>query len=297
MSKPGPVFEIVDDLPKNNITVLALKSLDSFVPGQWENLTGFEDTIKAVARTDDQQRIQQIGDRAIHLYNDKDQGYQTAIWLYQTVDNTDKALGMAAAANKIGEKINFLGFLNKVTPKADRAQAIDLGLKLVVEVVAFCQVNGLPGDSLGDFVKALGNYEKENLMRMAALVCLDGVVPLGPDVARKVKDLLAQASPKELEKNDTYQRIKDYIPGGKSDEQLGFIDKSVASVQDWIDDFVKQRDLTPEKITANLSNFIEFSDDKLDYLAAFLDVTTNYFEHTGTQSMARRLIRRAMAEI
>jgi hypothetical protein len=39
------------------------------------------------------------------------------------------------------------------------------------------------------------------------------------------------------------------------------------------------------------------SDSKLDYLAAFLDVTTNYYEHTGTQTLARRLIERAYAEI
>jgi len=32
-------------------------------------------------------------------------------------------------------------------------------------------------------------------------------------------------------------------------------------------------------------------------LAAFLDMTTNYYEHTGTQTIARRLINRAYAEI
>jgi hypothetical protein len=46
-----------------------------------------------------------------------------------------------------------------------------------------------------------------------------------------------------------------------------------------------------------LSGFLEFADDKLDYVAAFLDVSTNYYEHTGTQTLARRLIERALAEI
>jgi len=46
----------------------------------------------------------------------------------------------------------------------------------------------------------------------------------------------------------------------------------------------------------NLQRFVEVADDKLDYLGAFLDVTTNY-EHTGTQTLARRLIERAVAEI
>jgi len=42
---------------------------------------------------------------------------------------------------------------------------------------------------------------------------------------------------------------------------------------------------------------VDIADDKLDYVAAFLDMTTNYFEHTGTQSVARRLIERAASEI
>jgi hypothetical protein len=297
MSKTKPIFELVDELPSDNLTIITLRALDFVVPGEWQNLVGFENTIKTVARTDDQERIQKIGERAIHLYNDRSQGYQTATWLYQTVDNTDKALGAAAMANKVGQKINFLGFLQNITPKADRAQAIDLSLKMVVEVVAFCQVNGLPGDSIGDFVKALGNYEGESLMRMAALVCLDGIIPLGPDFSRGIMNTLEKVSPSELEANDTFKRIREFVPGDKVDEQLGFVNQTMASVKGWMDNFVQSRDLTPEKITAHLSNFIEFSDDKLDYLAAFLDMSTNYFEHTGIQSMARRLVRRSMAEV
>jgi hypothetical protein len=48
---------------------------------------------------------------------------------------------------------------------------------------------------------------------------------------------------------------------------------------------------------SHLKSFIDFSDDKLDYVAAFLDLSTNYYEHTGTQTVARRLIDRAYGEI
>lgn len=61
--------------------------------------------------------------------------------------------------------------------------------------------------------------------------------------------------------------------------------------------FVASKNLTPEKVANNLQGFIEVADDKLDYLGAFLDVSTNYYEHTGTQTLARRLIERAVAEI
>lgn len=295
MSKP--IFEAVDQLPTGGLTVMALNSLDFVIPGQWQNIVGFDNTIIAVTGTDDQEYIQTIGERAVALYNDKSQGYQTAMWLYNTVDAGSSALGAAAMANKVGGSIPLLGFLGNITPKAETAQTIDLSVKLVAEIVAFCQINGIPGDSVGDFLAALADYGGESLMRMAALVCFDGLVPLGPDFLTMVMDKLTGMGPAELEGNKTFQGIKDQIPGGDSAGQLGFIGQSFDSVRGWMSDFVTSRGVTPEDVVGNLRNFIEVTDDKLDYLAAFLDVSTNYYSHTGTQTLARRLIERAAAEI
>ncbi|MES1025784.1 hypothetical protein ABN584_23090 [Gloeocapsa sp. BRSZ] len=295
MSKP--IQKLVDDLPTNNLTVSMLRSLDFVIPGQWQNVTGFENTIRVVTGETDESLIQQIGERAIYLYNDRSQGYQRAMWLYQTVDSTDVALGTAALANKVGERIPLLGFLNRLTPKADKAQTIDLSLKLVAELVAFCYINGIPGDSIGDFVASLADYSGESLMRMVALVCVDGLIPLGPDFILKAQSVLNNTSPKELEKNATFQRISDAIPGVTSLNKLLFIGESFDSVKGWMSGLVSSRNLTPQKVVNNLQQAIEVADDKLDYLAAFLDVATNYYEHTGTQTLARRLIERAVAEI
>ncbi|EAZ90448.1 hypothetical protein [Crocosphaera chwakensis] len=295
MSKP--IYEIVDELPTNNMTVRVLKTLDYVVPGEWDNLVGFENTIRTVTGETDEEMIQQIGDRAVYLFNDKSQGYQRALWLYQTIDSSDSALGAAALANKVGEKVSFLGFLNRITPNADKAQALDLSLKLVTELVAFCQINGIPGDSIGDFVASLGDYSGESLMRMAALVCLDGLIPFGPDFIMKVESTLNNLSPKELENNGTFKDIREGIPGNKTSNQLDFIGESFDSVKGWMADFVAKKDISREGLFDRLSNFIEYSEDKLDYFAAFLDMTTNYYEHTGIQTLARRLIERAVAEI
>jgi hypothetical protein len=295
MSKP--IYELVNELPTNNVTIMVLRSLDFVVPGQWENVVGFENTIRKVTGETDEAMIQQIGDRAVRLFNDKSQGYQTALWLYQTVDSTDSALGAAALANKVGEKISLFGFLNRITPNPEKAQTIDLAIKLVVELVAFCQINGIPGDSIGDFVASLADYSGESLMRMAALVCLDGLVPLGPDFILKATAALGNLSPQELDQNSTFSRIKSVIPGGNVGGQLDFIGTSFDSVKGWMSNFVAERDLTPQKVVGKIQSFVEGSEDKLDYLAAFLDMATNYYEHTGTQTLARRLIERAVAEI
>lgn len=295
MSKP--IFELVDELPTSNLTVSMLKALDFVAPGEWQNTVGFVNTIKTVTGETDDALIQQIGERAIYLFNDKSQGYQTALWLYQTVDGTDKALGAAALANKVGETIPLLGFLNSVTPKPDKAQTIDLTLKVVAELVAFCQINGIPGDSIGDFVASLGEYGGESLIRMVALICVDGLIPLGPDFISKALSGISQMTPQDLGQNSTFQSIKDTIPGGNDAGKLNFIGESFDSVKGWMSGIVAANNLTPQKVVGNLQSFIEFSDDKLDYLAAFLDVATNYYEHTGTQTLARRLIERAVAEI
>ncbi|MEH1932613.1 MAG: hypothetical protein V7L14_02560 [Nostoc sp.] len=291
------IFELVDKLPTGGLTVSMLKALDFVAPGEWQNTVGFVNTIKTVTGEDDEDLIQQIGERAIYLFNDKSQGYQTALWLYQTVDATDKALGAAALANKVGEKIPLFGFLNSVTPKPDKAQTIDLTLKLVAELVAFCQINGIPGDSIGDFVASLGEYSGESLIRMVALVCVDGLIPLGPGFISKALSMLDQTNPQELEQNSTFQSIKDVIPGDNPAGKLNFMSESFDSVKGWMSGLVSANDLTPQKVVHNLQGFIDIADDKLDYLAAFIDVSTNYYEHTGTQTLAHRLIERAVAEI
>lgn len=291
------IYELVDQLPTGGITVMALKSLDFVIPKQWQNLVGFDNTIRAVTGETDEALIQQIGERAVTLYNDKSQGYQRALWLYQTVDSASGALGAAAMANKIGQDISFLGVLKNLTPKPEKAQSIDLCVKLVVELVAFCQINGIPGDSIGDFLAALGDYSGESLMRMAALVCFDGLIPLGPDFALKGLSSIKQMSPSDLDHNQTFKGVKDLIPGGNTAGQLGFITESFESTKGWIDNFVGSHNLTPDKVVNNLTKFVEISKDKLDYLGAFMDMYVKYYEHTGIQTLAHRLIERAVAEI
>jgi hypothetical protein len=70
-----------------------LKTLDTFVPGQWENLVGFDHTIKTITGETDEAMVQAIGERAIALFNDKSQGYQRALWLYESVDSASGMLG------------------------------------------------------------------------------------------------------------------------------------------------------------------------------------------------------------
>ncbi|MEB3359131.1 MAG: hypothetical protein VKK04_20560 [Synechococcales bacterium] len=290
------IYEVVDRLPKGGLTVMALRSLDTFVPGQWDNLVGFDNTIRAVTGETNEAMVTAVGERAVALFNDRSQGYQRALWLYESVDAASGLLGAAAIANRIGQD-TFLSFLKNVTPKPEKAQTIDLCVKLVTEVVAFCQINGIPGDSLGDFLKALGDYGQESLMRMAALVAFDGVIPLGADFSSKALAAIKGMGPSELEKNQTFKGVEKEIPGKDAKGKLAFITESFEATQGWMDRFVSDRGITQEGLVENLSQFVEGSKSKLDYLGAFLDISVKYYEHTGVQTLARRLIERAVAEL
>jgi hypothetical protein len=289
------ISKLVDTLPSISMTVYMLQSLDFVVPGEWQNVVGFENTIRAVTGVTDKDLIEEIGERAIALYNDPTEVYQQTLWLYQTIDRADSAIGAAALANKVGEKISFLNFLNQLTPKPDTVQAIDLSLKLVVELIAFCRLHGIP-TSIEAFRTSLGNYHNESIMRMAALVAVDGLIPLGPDFILKAQSILSQLNPSQLEGNTAYQSINTAIPGGTTAGKLGFIGESFVSVNGWMNNFVASRGLTPENVVTHLQQFMNTADSKLDYLAAFLDMSTNYYEHTGTQTVARNLILRAAEE-
>jgi hypothetical protein len=291
------IVELVDNLPSGGVTVMMLKSLDFVVPGEWNNLTGFDNTIQAVTGETDRTLVNKIRDRAIALYADPNQPYQATVGLYQIVDRADTALAASAIANKIGEKIGFLSFLNNLTPKPDTTQTLDLCIKVVVELIALCKLNNISLDNIGNFGNVLSGYKGESIMRMAALVCVDGLIPLGPDFIKKAQSTLTGLNPASLQQNSTFQSISNLIPGGSVGDKLGFITATFGSTQGWMNNLVRSRGLTPESILRSMNQYIDIADNKLDYVAAFLDMTTNYYEHTGIQTVARRLIERSYADI
>lgn len=289
------IDEATDGLSQKNLTTMALHALDFVVPGQWKNITGFDNTIAAVTAGDARWDVPAVRARALAAYSDSGNGYQKALWLYRTVDTADMALGAATLARKATEKVPFLSFMNRFTVDSDTVQAVDLALKLTAEIVAFSALKGAQPD-LSTYTGELANYSGESAMRFAALVCFDGLIPLGPDFVRLTAETLRKFSPTKLEGNGLFKSIRDQIPGETAGAKQGFITNAFERVQASVENFVAQKDLRPEKIFSQLESFIDVTDDKLDYVGALLDLSTDYFAHTGTQTVARKLIERVVAE-
>ena len=90
-----------------------------------------------------------------------------------------------------------------------------------------------------------------------------------------------------------FSAVNNFLPGNNSSEKFGFITQSFNSVQGWMNNLVSRTGITPQSIFNSVGSFIQIADDNLDFVAAFLDQTTNYYEHTGIQTVARSLILRA----
>jgi hypothetical protein len=288
------IIQLLDQLPTDNITIKVLKALDFVAPGQWQNTVGFEQTIRVVTQEHDPAIIQRIKEKALALYEDEKTGYKSAVSLYQLVDKADATMATAALANKVGEKIQLLSFLNKITPQSDTLQTIDLVLKVVVEIIAFCKINGLPQPNPQAFVESLNNnYTDASLLRMGALVCLDGLLPLGPNFLSKIHSIIDNGNDSLVKDNPVFNSISNVLPGDNPGAKFGFITQSFNAVQGWMDNLISKTGVTPSSIFQKVGSFINVADDSLDFVAAFIDQTTNYYEHTGIQTVGRSLILKA----
>jgi hypothetical protein len=286
---------LLEGLPQSSLTTHVLGALDYIVPGEWQNITVFEAMVKDVTGETDDALIQQVGERAIQLYADESTGYQKAVSVFRGIDSASTVAGAAAMANLAGQRFEILSFLTDVTPKPDTTQAIDAGIKLAGELVGFTLTNGLPGDSVGDFVSALVNYGKEEKMRLAAWLAIDCVLPLGPDFIQKI--LGALDGPLEtIQDSRVFRFVSAHLPGGIA-EQRDTIKRNVEESRGHLESTVASQGVTQEGVLAKVKEYIAIADDKLDVVAAALDMGTNTFEHTGIQTVARRVISRAYGEI
>lgn len=292
-----PLHELIEELPTSSITTRLLGLLDYAVPGEWENVTSFEQMIRNVTGEEDQSLIQSVGERAIQLYSDPENGYQRAVWIYEMLDDTQGISGLAALGNKLSADFEMLRFLDEVTPKADHAQAVDAGVKLVGELTAFCLVNGMPGDSIGDFAASFGAAQKEDAMRLAAFLAFDCVLPLGPDFLMKLNDGISGLADGLLAENGRFARIASLLPAVDLDSSKRLIQDNFSATSGVLERFASERGIEQRTVFDKIRGVLGAADDKLDYVAAAIDLVSNHFEHTGIQSVARRVISRAYGEM
>jgi hypothetical protein len=291
------VLERLERLPKRDLTVLALRGVATLVPGGWRNVTSAEDLIRDVLGSDDPELIRQVRERADLLSRARHEGYGRALSLYDAVNRSQKAAGGLRALANIGAALPLVRRLADLTPASDTLQAVDLSLKVAAEMLAFTQVNGLPGDSFADFGAALADYAGEARVRMAAMICFDALLPLGDRALERLDGLLGDVGSGDLHRLPAYGRIAPLLPGRGDGAHLGFLRKGVDQWLGWAGGFTASMALNGQKAVQALETTLGPWQGSFEQLATFLDAFTDTYQHTGVQATARRLVERAVAEI
>jgi len=291
------VLERLERLPRRNLTVLAIKGIGSLVPGGWHNITRADDLIGDVLGSRDPDLARQVRERADALSRARHEGYGRALSLYDAVNRSQKATGGLRLLANIGGGLPLVRRLADLTPASEQLQAVDLTLKVAAEMLAFTQVNGLPGDSFGDFAAALRDYAGEARVRMTALVCFDALLPLGDQALQQLDGLLGRVGGGELRQSPAYGGLAGMLPGRGDEAHLGFLRQAVGTWGDWAGGFVAELGLTGQKAVQALESALGPWQGSVQQLATCLDAFTDTYQHTGVQAVARRLVERAAAEI
>ena len=291
------VLERLDRLPRRNLTVLAIKGLSVLVPGGWHNLTSADELISDVLGSNDPELIRQVRARADVLSQARHEGYGRALSLYDAVNRSQKAAGGLRLLANVGGALPLVKRVADLTPTSETLQAADLSLKVAAEMLAFTQVNGLPGDSFGDFAAALSEYAGEARVRMAALICFDALLPLGDQALQRLDGLLGGVSKRDLRQLPAYAGMASMLPGRGDEAHLSFLRRGVDQWLGWAGGFSSQLGLTGQKAVQALETTLGPWQGGFQQMATFLDAFTDTYQHTGVQAVARRLVERAAAEI
>jgi hypothetical protein len=291
------VLERLERLPRRNLTVLSLRGISTLVPGGWRNVTSAEELISEVLGTSDPELMQQVRQRADQLSRARHEGYTRAMSLYDAVNRSQKAAGGLRVLANVTGGLPLVKRLVSLTPPTDTLQAADLSLKVASEMLAFTQVNGLPGNSFSDFRASLNEYAGEAKVRMAALVCFDALLPLGDQALERMDGLLGRVGHQELRQLPAYAGMASMIPGRGDDAHLNFLRRGVDTWLDWAGGFTGQLGLTSQRAVRALETTLGPWQGGFQQLAIFLDAFTDTYQHTGVQAVARRLVERAAAEI
>lgn len=291
------VLERLERLPRRNLTVLALRGISTLVPGGWHNQTSSEELISDVLGSDDPALIQEVRQRADQLSRARHEGYRRALSLYDAVNRSQKAAGGLRVLANVAGALPLVKRLAVLTPASQTLQAVDLSLKVAAEMLAFTQVNGLPGDSFAAFGDSLREYSGEARVRMAALVCFDALLPLGDNALHRLDGLLGQVGSRELHQLPSYAGMASLLPGRGDAAHLSFMRRGVDQWLGWADGFVGDLGLSGQRAVRALETTIGPWHGGMEQLATFLDAFTDTYSHTGVQAVARRLVERAAAEI
>jgi hypothetical protein len=84
-------------------------------------------------------------------------------------------------------------------------------------------------------------------MRMVVLVCIDGILPLGPDCLTKVHEIVAGIDAGVISQNPVFLGIQDKLPGNTTSDRMDFLKQCFAAIEGWMNGFIEKTGITRKR--------------------------------------------------
>ncbi len=294
---PIGIEAALDELDDDGPTAALLRAMSFVVPGAWENPRDLDTFVREAAPDADPAVHQQIRDRALSLFAPLSSRYRRALAIYSSADLVDRAGAASSLAMRIGDRFLILGALEKLTIRSQFVQAIDAGVKLVAEILAFSQLHGdvpVSPDGVRALFENMSEHAREDRLRLATWVVVDGVLPMGPNFVQHSIDALRGAGAAGLARSIVFGRVAEFFPGEDADAKKNYVGTALDSARDWVDGFVAEHKLTSFGAADRVRQVIDVSESGFEVVAAAADAIVSYYRHTGTQTVARAVTRAAI---
>ena len=142
----------------------------------------------------------------------------------------------------------------------------------------------------------VGHRSGARATRWTAFVGLDCVPLVGPNLMGKPMTTINGLDASSLAGNKLFAAVARRLPGDVAARRAR-VKQNLAASASHLSAMASTKGISQAGVLEKIRQYVAISDDKLDVIAAGLDMSTNCFEHRGVQTVARRVISRAYAEI
>lgn len=283
---------LADASPKAQTSYI-LEAMDFIIKDGYQNPSNIQQFIRQVLgniANEDVAKVEQIVNGWLV---DDNQPYKRTLLLYRVAEYAGTAMGSATLAKQLGEDFSFLSSLNKISPRTEHTQMADFLVKFGCEIMASLSLQGLPTDMQG-IGNQINHFKNETAVRMATLIAIDGLLPLGPNFVQKISDTLQNGGQSNLMNQINLGGVQQFFGSNQSVQQIWQrLVEIFQSSQQTITQFLAQKGINQANVSQQLGNVVNFSADKVDYVSAYLDMTTNYIYHSGSLTVLRKMIENA----
>jgi hypothetical protein len=94
-----------------------------------------------------------------------------------------------------------------------------------------------------------------------------------------------------------FNALAGYLPGASHSDKVSVLGRALAGVAGSLSSLASGAGFSQSGLLGKLKGIVDANESRAEYVAAAIDMGTNVFQHTGIQTVARRVVTRAYNEL